>query len=114
MRSQHNQEAQPYFLSDFEKLPRIEDNWTTKRTPATHFTIRIKSVRFQDGYSKRYYLQIPKPVSKREQNSMRMRAQQLLDSLHTDNDRRALARKNAATRTPAKPRGRRKKGLKVQ
>lgn len=52
-------------IEDWGKLPRVEEGW--RAVPDKDFLIvRIKSVHFSDGASRRFYQQVARPETRRE------------------------------------------------
>jgi hypothetical protein len=73
----------PHFSADWEKLPDPAEGWVEK-PHRDRFTVRVRCIRFSDGTAKKYYLQVPKPVTQRERTDMRRRCEALLAEICTD------------------------------
>jgi hypothetical protein len=73
----------PHFSADWEKLPDPTEGWVEK-LHRDKLTISVRCVRFSDGTTRKYYLQIPKPETQRERTEMRRRCQALLAEIRTD------------------------------
>lgn len=79
----------PYTPADFEKIPRPEQGWTDRPDRETYFITAIKCVRFSDGSTRKFYLQVAKPLTKKESAELQRRAKKLLALVRAD-DARAL------------------------
>lgn len=73
-----------YTPADFEKIPRPEAGWTDQPDRETHFITAIKCVRFSDGTTRKFYLQVAKPLTKKESAELQRRAKKLLALIRAD------------------------------
>jgi hypothetical protein len=100
----------PYYSHEWERIPH-ERGWTQTPNRKTHFILRIRVIRLADGQRLFWYFQVPKPLTKRERNALRVRAEQLIDEIRRDDTSAVVNRERRLLpqRTPRKPRGRKTK-----
>lgn len=65
-------------LEDFGKIPDPALGWTEKPNLKRCFVTRVKCVKFNDGTSRKFYLQTPRPETLRELRQLENSVQQLV------------------------------------
>jgi hypothetical protein len=87
-----NASASPYTAADYEKIPSADSGWTHQPDRENNFVIAVRCIRFSDGTTRKYYQQVPKPLSKKETKELRRKAKKILQFIRED-DREAGKRR---------------------
>jgi hypothetical protein len=90
--------------ADWAQVPLSSQGWTTKPDRKRHFIARVRCVRFSDGTTRTFYLQMPKPETLRELRQLEDAVKELSREVRASLTTAIVNKERLLIRQPYRPR----------